>query len=235
MIKNMLRKWILGYKATSESYFQYLRSKGAKIGEGGYIYSPNQTVIDVQFPWMLEIGDEVRIAKGVTILNHDYSWSVWKRMTGETVGGVGKVKIGNNIFIGMNATILMNTEIGDNVIIGANSLVSGKCMSNSVYAGNPAKRIMSIDEYIEKRKKKQTEEAKEIVRMYYKRLKKKLTEDDLPAYFWLWKNDGKKMTKKQEERMHLCGNYSDSVEALSNHTPMYDCFDDFVDECLTEL
>lgn len=235
MIKNIIRKYILGYKATSESYFSYLRSKGAIIGGGGYIYSPNQTLIDVQFPWMLEIGDEVRIAKGVTILNHDYSWSVWKRMTGEIVGGVGRVKIGNNVFIGINATILMNTEIGDNVIIGANSLVTGKCESNSVYGGNPAKRIMSIDEYIKKRKSRQSTDAKEIVKMYYLRFGKRPTEDDLPAFFWLWKNDSRKLTKKQEERMRLCNNYNDSIELLSCHTPMYDSFDLFVDECLEEL
>ena len=83
MLKDFIRKRVFGYKATSESYFAYLRSKGAKIGQGCYIYSPNQTVIDVQFPWMLEIGDEVRITKGVTILNHDYSWSVWKKTMGE--------------------------------------------------------------------------------------------------------------------------------------------------------
>lgn len=235
MLKRLLRKYVLGYKATSESYFSYLRSKGAKIGNGSCIYSPNQTVIDVQFPWMLEIGDEVRITKGVTILNHDFSWSVWKRMTGEIVGGVGNVKIGNNVFIGMNATILMNTEIGDNVIIGANSLVSGKCLSNSVYAGNPAKRIMSIDEYMCKRKNRQVDDAKIIIKNYYTRFNKRPTEDDLPAYFWLWKCESGKLTKKQKERMHACNNYEDSIMNFNCHTPVYENFDKLVDECITEL
>lgn len=234
-MKKLVRKLIFGYRATSDSYFSYLRSRGAQIGKGGYIYSPNQTLIDVQFPWMLEIGDEVRITKGVTILNHDYSWSVWKRMSGEIIGGVGKVKIGNNVFIGINSTILMNTEIGDNVIIGANSLVSGTCLSNSVYAGNPAKRIMSVEEYINRRKSKQLEEAKNVVQAYYARFGKRPTEDDLPAYFFLWKKDSKNLTKKQYERMHLCGNYEESEIMLNNHTSVYDSFGEFVDECLRDF
>lgn len=235
MIKTKIRKMILGYRATSESYFEFLREKGAKIGCGCTLYSPDTTNIDIQFPWMLEIGDEVRITKGVTILNHDYSWSVWKYMTGEIVGGVGGVKIGNNVFIGMNATILMNTEIGDNVIIGANSLVSGKVESNSVYAGNPAKRIMSVEEYMAKRKNRQLNDAKKIVQQYYLRFGKKPTENNLPAYFWLWKNDKNKLTPQQINRMNLCGNYEQSIETFANHKPEYNNFDEFVDCCLEEI
>lgn len=35
----------------------------------------------------------------------------------------GEIKIGNNVFIGSNCTILYDVNIGDNVIIGAGSLV----------------------------------------------------------------------------------------------------------------
>ena len=55
--------------------------------------------------------------------------------------------IGNNVFIGMRSIILQGTNIGDNVIIGAGSVVSGKVESNSVYAGNPAKKICSLEEH----------------------------------------------------------------------------------------
>lgn len=55
--------------------------------------------------------------------------------------------IGNNVFIGMRSIILQGANIGDNVIIGAGSVVSGKVESNSVYAGNPAKKICSLEEH----------------------------------------------------------------------------------------
>lgn len=58
-----------------------------------------------------------------------------------------KTVIGNNVFIGMGAIILMGANIGDNVIIGAGAVVSGKVESNSVYAGNPAVRVCSLEEH----------------------------------------------------------------------------------------
>lgn len=91
---------------------------------------------------MLEIGNNVKITAGVTILTHDFSWCVTSGLEGHILGGVGKVKIGNNVFIRMNTTILKGADIGDNVIIGANSLVTGKCESNSVYAGSPAQKYL---------------------------------------------------------------------------------------------
>ena len=61
-----------------------------------------------------------------------------------------KIRIGNNVFIGANVTILPGTTIGNNCIIGAGSVVKGICEDNYVYAGNPARKIISIDEYIKK-------------------------------------------------------------------------------------
>ena len=74
----------------------------------------------------------MEIIRGVTILTHGYDWSVLKGVYGGILGSVGKVTIGNNCFIGMNATILIGVTIGYNVIIGANLiyylLIGGRCM-----------------------------------------------------------------------------------------------------------
>lgn len=86
-IKLFVKKLIYKHKATSETYIQFLRSKGARIGEGVIIYSPKHTRIDRQFPFMLSIGNNVHITSGVRIINHDYSWSVIKATTGLVVGG----------------------------------------------------------------------------------------------------------------------------------------------------
>lgn len=50
----------------------------------------------------------------------------------------------------MNSIVLMGANIGDNVIIGAGSVVSGKIEKNSVYAGNPARKICSLDEHYQR-------------------------------------------------------------------------------------
>lgn len=63
---------------------------------------------------------------------------------------VGRVTIGNKVFIGANSIILPNVSIGDNVIIGAGSIVSRDIPDNSVAVGNPAKVVASTEDYIRK-------------------------------------------------------------------------------------
>ena len=63
---------------------------------------------------------------------------------------VGKVVIGNNVFIGADAIILPNTKIGNNVIVGAGTVVTKDIPDNSVVVGNPGRVINNCDAYIER-------------------------------------------------------------------------------------
>ena len=123
-------------------------------------------MIDVTNPKLLKIGENVRITRGVVILTHDFSWPVLAGVYGECLGGVAPVTIGNNVFIGMDAHIMRGVEIGDNVIIGAGSLVTHNCDSNSVYAGNPARKIMTLQEFYQKKKQSYLKNAETIARIY---------------------------------------------------------------------
>lgn len=62
---------------------------------------------------------------------------------GTTIGNTerGKPIIGDNVFIGANATIIGNITIGNNCMIGAGSVVTKTFQDNSIIAGNPAKVI----------------------------------------------------------------------------------------------
>jgi acetyltransferase-like isoleucine patch superfamily enzyme len=61
---------------------------------------------------------------------------------GEIGGGIfGRIRIGNNVFVGTNCIILYGTTIGDNCIVGAGSVVRGHYPDNSVIVGNPAKVV----------------------------------------------------------------------------------------------
>ena len=48
------------------------------------------------------------------------------------------VKIGNNVWIGMNAVILKGVTIGDNSVVAAGAVVTKSVPANTIVAGNPA-------------------------------------------------------------------------------------------------
>jgi acetyltransferase-like isoleucine patch superfamily enzyme len=48
------------------------------------------------------------------------------------------VKIGDNVWIGMNAVILKGVTIGDNSIVAAGAVVTKSVPANTIVAGNPA-------------------------------------------------------------------------------------------------
>jgi len=128
----------------------YLRSQGSVIGKncdlicGVWGFGTE--------PYLIHIGNNVTLAGGVNLITHDGGTrafrSVEDRWTKEC-GSYGRINIGDNVFIGMNSIILPGVEIGSNVVIGAGSVVTKSIPSNSVYAGNPAHFIRSLEEYRE--------------------------------------------------------------------------------------
>ena len=62
------------------------------------------------------------------------------------------IEIKDNVFIGVNCTVLGNVRIGPNVIVSANSLVNKDLEPGGVYGGVPARKIGDIDEFWRKRK-----------------------------------------------------------------------------------
>lgn len=116
-----------------------LRRQGIKIGQDCQI----DTYFFSTEPFLIEIGNHVRIGSGTQFITHDGSIQCFQD---EIDGGIfGKIQIGNNVFIGINCIILYNTTIGDNCIIGAGSVVRGKFPVNSVIIGNPAKVVLSLN------------------------------------------------------------------------------------------
>lgn len=93
---------------------------------------------------LVTIGNNCFIGHGVMFINDLFSEG------GPARGDKTKwksTKIGNNVSIGSNATILPVT-ICDNVVIGAGAVVTKNILHSGVYVGNPAKRIKSHNEII---------------------------------------------------------------------------------------
>ena len=156
---NIMKKIYYGAFGTSEERLIKKLKKGGILGDGCKFFEPRTVCIDLQRPHMLHIGNYCKVCRGVTILAHDYSRSVVIQYLHDNIGEAGMTWIGDNVFIGMNATILMGAHIGDNSIVGAGAVVSGKYPDNSVIAGNPARVICTIEEFSAKRKSKALDEA----------------------------------------------------------------------------
>lgn len=124
-----------------------IKKYGGKCGEGVHLY---KCVISKKDATLLDIGCNVSITRS-TIYTHDASMKMFCK---NNAVRVANVVIGNNVFIGAYSIILPNTYIGDNVVIGAGSIVTGRLESNTIYAGNPARKIMTLNQFIEKNEAK---------------------------------------------------------------------------------
>lgn len=124
---------------------------GGKCGEKVHLY---RCIVSKKDATLLDIGSNVSITR-TTIYTHDASTKMFCK---NNAVKVANVVIGNNVFIGAHCVILPNTYIGNNVVIGAGSIVTGVIENDSVYAGNPAKKIMSLNRFIEKNESKMAED-----------------------------------------------------------------------------
>ena len=128
-----------------ENAVRRYRAKGVTIGENTQLYN---TKIDSIRPFLVTIGSNTLIT-GARILTHDAST---KKGLGYTK--LGKVVIGDNVFVGINSIILPNVTIGNNVIIGAGTVVSKDIPDNSVVVGNPMRIVGSFQDNMEKNRQK---------------------------------------------------------------------------------
>lgn len=230
-IRDIIRKIVFGHQADSNSYINYLRKIGVTIGKRVTIFEPRKVYIDETRPFLISIGNDVKITNGVTILTHGYDWNVLEGVYNKVLGSAGKVTIGNNVFIGFHSTILKGVAIGNNVIIGANSLVNKDVPDNVVVAGNPAKIIMSIEEYYRKRSLAQFDEAKQIYCSYVERYGEEPTVDWFDEFFWLFWNRKEKLPDKFKKQMNWHEKYEKVFETFQSTKPMFENFENFKEKC----
>ena len=227
-----IKRRFLPFLLKNDEYIKYLNGNGIKCGIHTKFFDIKSISVDMQRPWMLEIGDYCKITKGVVILSHDYSRSVLRRVYGEIIDGSKKTMIGNNVFIGINSIILMGSKIGNNVIVGACSIVSGSFPDNVVIAGNPAKIICSLDEYYKKRKKYYVEEAKECAREFKQKNGKYPTIEDMGAFFPLYLKREVSELKTHNIFTNLSGdNEEEVISSWLKSQPLYDDYSEFLKEC----
>ncbi|AUC14165.1 hypothetical protein BTO06_02930 [Tenacibaculum sp. SZ-18] len=110
-------------------------------------FRTHNSQIDALTPSLIKIGKNFISAPGSKIISHDSSL-----VSSHGILRFGKVTIGDHVFLGANSVILGESFIGDNCIIGAGAVVKGTFEANSVIVGNPAKKIMTVQELLSKTK-----------------------------------------------------------------------------------
>lgn len=116
---------------------------GMRVGEN--FHRMGFTILDPSHCWLIHIGNNVTLSSRVHILAHDASTKQWLGYS-----KIGRVTIGDNVFIGAGSIVLPGVSIGSNCVIGAGSVITKDVPTDSVMAGNPAKYVCSTWDYVQK-------------------------------------------------------------------------------------
>jgi maltose O-acetyltransferase len=126
-----------------KKYLNDLMSKGLKLGKN--VQFVDTFFLDPSHCFLISIGDNSVLCPNVRLIAHDAST---KLILGYTK--IGLIDIKANCFIGDSTIVLPNVTIGPNSIVGAGSVVTKNVPPDSIAAGNPARILCSVQEYIEK-------------------------------------------------------------------------------------
>lgn len=118
-----------------------MRLCGVRVGRGCYVGF--NVAFDTNFPALIRIGDAVTISHGVSIYAHTATPAASR--LAKVYDRVAPVTIGDGAWISANCVIVPGVEIGRDCMIGAGSVVTRSTDPGSLWAGNPARRIKTID------------------------------------------------------------------------------------------
>lgn len=146
----MIKKLLYYFKKMKDTPEQYARRVGVKIGSGCFISTKNWPAE----AYLIEIGDNCRIAGETSFYTHGGIWSLRKKYNDPDLDHFGKIKIGNNSYIGERCMIMPGVTIGENCIVGGGSVVTKSVPDGCMVAGNPAKFIGNTEDFYRRLKEK---------------------------------------------------------------------------------
>jgi len=103
-------------------------------------------------PYLISIGRNVRFSSRVVMITHDGGIQVFQTLNPERYQKVrkfGRIDIRDNCVIGWGVIILPGVTIGPDCVIAAGSVVTRSIPPGVVAAGNPAKPVMTVQQYAE--------------------------------------------------------------------------------------
>lgn len=113
-------------------YRTFLRMKIGKQTSFALMVMP-----DIMFPEKITVGKNSIIGYNTTILAHEYLIKEYR---------IGEVKIGDEVMIGANTTILPGISIGDQAVVSAGTLIHKDVPAGAFVGGNPMRIIYTKEE-----------------------------------------------------------------------------------------
>ncbi len=117
-----------------------LRICGVKVGRGCYIGF--NVICDTNFPELIYIGNAVTISHNCMLISH--TQTPCESWLGKIYCSHAPVNVGNGAWIGACSVLLPGVDVGEDCMIGAGSVVTRSTDKQSLWAGNPIRRIKSL-------------------------------------------------------------------------------------------
>lgn len=155
---------ILGERSVVNAKFVFEAKTGqVLLGHRCYIGSHSSIISRNR----IELGDDVTIAWGVTLYDHDSHSADWRNrrhVVSHFYDNYGRpdcfdkidwndvksapIKICDRVWIGFDAVVLKGVTIGEGAIVGARSVVAHDVEPYTVVAGNPAKVVKHLEQFV---------------------------------------------------------------------------------------
>jgi maltose O-acetyltransferase len=133
--------------ARRQRRWRQLQAMGMQIGHD--VFLPDSTWIDTSHCFLISIGDHCGFGEECLLLAHDAQMDEYL-----DAARIGRVVIHESSHIGARTVILPGVEIGPRTVVGAGSVVTKSLPPDTVCAGNPARVICSLDEYLRKHRER---------------------------------------------------------------------------------
>lgn len=124
-VKNWLYRNLLGMKVGDKTAFALM------------------VMVDLMFPERISVGKDTIIGYNTTILTHEYLIHEYR---------LGYTKIGDQVMIGANCTLLPGVTIGDGAVVAAGTIVTKDVEAGSFVAGNPMRVVQTAEEMVKSKK-----------------------------------------------------------------------------------
>ena len=141
LVRRLPRWWRWRALGLFKGNEQAARELGVTVGEGCRLYS-----MQISSEWeLLTIGDRVTVSSDVLFITHDGTGWLFRDEQGRRHYSLGRIEIGNDVFIGARATIMPGVRIGDRCVVAAGSVVTRSVPDGHVVGGNPARIISTYE------------------------------------------------------------------------------------------